>query len=206
MDTATLSFYSVHAAAHAERYERAEMRGLHETLRRIVTEDSCVLEIGGGSGRDSKFLAGLGCSITYTDGCEEMLDQALSIHPELANNARIASFPLSDDDPLLDKWFDLVLCIAVIMHLDEERLLRSASQMSAVVATGGHLLLSHSRGGRIIAENRDDVGRLYVERQTPHVRRVFEETNLTTEQETLNSDGIGRHGISWITHLMRKTT
>jgi 2-polyprenyl-3-methyl-5-hydroxy-6-metoxy-1,4-benzoquinol methylase len=119
MDALTASYYSANATACAARYDTASVASLHELLRSLATPRCRVLEIGGGSGRDAAFLVQLGCDTTYTDGCEEMVAQAVRLHPELEWKARLASFPLADDDPLLKERYDMVLCAAVIMHLDD---------------------------------------------------------------------------------------
>ena len=205
MDTATRTFYTRDAAVCAARYEGADVQALHNILRSLAKRNSRVLEIGGGSGRDAAFLAGLGCCTTYTDGCREMVDQAVRLHPELAQNARVAAFPSSEDDLLLSERFDLVLCVAVIMHLDDTCLDRLASQLSRVIPPGGHLVLSHSSGGRDVTDDRDHTGRLFRERPEEDLRRMFEATGFETERQTADSDGMGRQSICWMTHVLRKT-
>jgi SAM-dependent methyltransferase len=206
MDASTAHFYSTNAAECAACYEGANVPSLHEVLRSLATAAPSVLEIGGGSGRDAAFLVRLGCDTTYTDGCEAMLAQALELHPELAGRARCAAFPLPEDVELLCERYDLVLCAAVIMHLDDSSLERLASQVARLIADGGHLVLSHSRGHRCANGNRDSCGRLFLERTPDIVNRIFEAVGFRPVQLIENPDGLGRDGITWATHVLQKTS
>ena len=206
MDTLTRAYYASTAAVCAARYESASVPSVHDFLRSLATTGSRALEIGGGSGRDAAFLVQLGCDTTYTDGCKEMVAQALERHPELAERARCAAFPLSDDDDLLCERYDLVLCAAVIMHLDEPSLERLVSQVSRLIVDGGSLVLSHSRGHRCEQGNRDSWGRLFVERSPAMVSRIFEMAGFRPVRLIENPDGLGREQITWATHVLRKTS
>jgi chemotaxis methyl-accepting protein methylase len=73
-----------------------------------------------------------------------MVEQATHLHPELAHNARMAALPLNADDSLLEERFDLLLCSAVIMHLDTTSLSLAAAQMVRMTKPGGHLVVTHS--------------------------------------------------------------
>ncbi len=205
MDHLTAEFYATHATDYAVRHDSACVEGLHQLLCALGTNTARVLEIGGGSGRDSTFLIQLGCDTTYSDGCEEMVAQALHLHPELAARAQCAAFPLCDDDALLCDRFDLVLCAAVIMHLDDPSLERLASQVARLMVDGGHLVLSHSRGHRCANGNRDSGGRLFLERTTATVDRIFAAVGFRPLRLIENSDGLGRDGITWATHVLQKT-
>jgi 2-polyprenyl-3-methyl-5-hydroxy-6-metoxy-1,4-benzoquinol methylase len=204
MDTETWTFYADRAFACASQYEQADVRALHDVLRLLAKKHARVLEVGGGSGRDTVFMAELGCDATYTDGCSKMVDQAVRLHPELAKNARIAAFPLSEDDDLLGERFDLVLCIAVIMHLDDACLDHLASQLATVIPFGGHLVLSHSSGRQGLTANRDAIGRLCCERSATAVAQIFEALGFEVKRQTEDSDGMGRRSISWMTQVFQK--
>ena len=204
MDASTETFYAASAAACAATYDDAHVDSLHEIFRSHACSTSRVLEVGGGSGRDAAFMVEQGCDTTYTDGCREMVGQAVRLHPELAKNARMAAFPLSEDDDLLGERFDLVLCIAVIMHLDDTCLEHFASQLAMLTTLGGHLVLSHSSGRQDLTANRDAIGRLFRERSTKAVAQTFEVLGFEVKRQTEDSDGMGRRSISWMTQVFQK--
>ncbi len=199
-----MAYYSSNAVPCANWYDSAKVGILHDLLRSVAKTRASVLEIGGGSGRDAAYLVRLGCETTYTDGCEEMVAKALHLHPELAERARCAPFPLSDDDDLLCERFDLVLCAAVIMHLDDPNLERLASQVARLIVDGGHLVLSHSRGHQCGRDSRDSDGRLFLERTPAIVDEIFDAVGFREVRLIENSDGLGRDGITWTTHVLQK--
>lgn len=205
MDKATRDYYAGDAAVCAAQYEDADVQALHDILGSVAKTHSRVLEIGGGSGRDAAYLSRLSCRVTYTDGCREMVDEAIQLHPELAENARVAAFPLSQDDDLLGESFDLVLCVGVIMHLDDTCLNQLASQLAKVVRPRGHVVLSHSSGRRDVADDRDQTGRLYRERPAADVAQVLEAAGFETKQQIHDSDGMGRHDVCWSTQVLQRT-
>jgi hypothetical protein len=58
----------------------------------------------------------------------------------------------------------------------------------------------------MVVNRRDQTGRLFFERDVADVRLVLESNGLTAVWETITSDGMGREGIQWMTHLFRKAT
>ena len=144
--------------------------------------------------------------MTYTDGCAEMLAEGVRLHPELEEEARVALFPLCDGDLLLAERFHLVVCVAVIMHLNDAALEQLASQLASVCALEGHLVLSHSCGRSGLIGERNGDGTLFRERPAEDVTRVFTNYGFEIGPETQDSDGLGRGDISWTTQVMHKTT
>jgi 2-polyprenyl-3-methyl-5-hydroxy-6-metoxy-1,4-benzoquinol methylase len=205
MDAATQSYYAANAGAYSATVDTADVESLHSILKSLASTNSRVLEIGGGSGRDAVFMSKLGCDVTYTDGCREIVDEAIRLHPELAENARVAAFPLSDDDEFLRESFDLVVCIAVIMHLDDADLGQLASQLASLTRARGRLVVSHSSGRRGLTAGRDAIGRLFHERPTEDVARALEIVGFEVERQIDDSDSMGRHSLCWTTHVFKKT-
>ena len=204
MDLLTAEYYRDNTEECIRRYESSQMAGLHDILRRITRRGCTVIDIGTGSGRDAAFLASLGCQVTCTDGCEEMLTAALRHHPMLKQGARVAGFPLQTHDPLLSASFDVVLCLAVIMHLNDPDLYATASQIARLTAPSGCAVISHSIGRLGLVDSRDSDGRLFRERTNGEVVEVFTSFGFTSELRTVEADGLDRSELQWITHVLRK--
>jgi 2-polyprenyl-3-methyl-5-hydroxy-6-metoxy-1,4-benzoquinol methylase len=204
MDSQTTEYYRTNALASVRRYESADMTAIHALLRSLARPGCRVLEIGGGSGRDSAFMASLGCRVTYTDGCEDMVLAASEQHASLQEMSRVAAFPLAPGDPLLDDRFDVVLCLAVIMHLNDADLAATASQIAQFMSPSGCLVLSHSTGRPGLVQFRDQGGRLFHERPDAAVTEVFIPLGFLPESETVADDGLHRAEIQWVTQVLRK--
>ena len=206
MDSQTTEYYRTNALACVRRYESADMTALHALLRRLVRPGDCVLEMGGGSGRDSAFMASLGCRVTYTDGCEDMVLAASERHASLREMSRVAAFPLQPGDRLLGDRFDVVLCLAVIMHLDDTDFSATASQIAQFTSPSGCLVLSHSTGRPGLVQSRDNNGRLFRERSVAGVTEVFISLGFLPEAETIEDDSLHRAELRWVTQVLRKKT
>jgi protein-L-isoaspartate O-methyltransferase len=76
MHDQTLKHYDQHEEAFTAQYQAAEPEALHKILMRWLPSSGAVLEVGGGSGRDAVFMAGLGLDVVATDGSAGMVDQA----------------------------------------------------------------------------------------------------------------------------------
>ncbi len=206
MNRKTHEYYVSHALDCTDRYETADMTPVHRLLEKYVHSGDRILEIGGGSGRDAAFLTRLGCQVTFTDGTPGMFQEAIRRHPELAPNARVAIFPLPDDDPLLNQRFDLILCMAVIMHLDDESLEKNISQMAHLTRIHGRVLVSHSTGRSGLIDYRDPEQRLFCERTPERVREMFHGFGYDEECCDQNRDGLNRTNVIWTTHIMQYRT
>ena len=204
MDPRTTEYYQRNALACNRRYESADMTTIHALLRRLARPGCSVLEIGGGSGRDSAFMASLGCRVTYTDGCENMVLTASERHASLRERSRVVVFPLQPGDPLLSDRFDVVLCLAVIMHLNDADLASTASQIAQITSPSGCLVLSHSTGRPGLVQSRDQGGRLFHERPAAEVTEVFIPLGFLPEAETVEDDGLHRAELRWVTQVLRK--
>ncbi len=204
VDTLTAKFYARNARSRAMAYEQAEQSDIHALIQSLVDPDAAILDIGAGSGRDAAMLAAAGCRVTITDGCPEMLAEALRLHPELADSARLAVFPLNPEDPLLCLRFDLVLCSGLIMHLTDGELALLAGQMVRMINPGGTLLLSHSNGREKFEGARDEYGRLMIERNGDEIIHLMTSNGFTQKNQLRTADGMGRSGLYWITHVFCK--
>lgn len=204
MDSKTLDFYESNAATCAQRYEKADVRVIHQLLQRSIQQGCRVLEIGGGTGRDAAFLAASGCRVTFTDASPAMVAEAIRLHPELAIDARVACFPLTADSPLLEERFDLVLAMALIMHFDETDLDRFIAQLTDLLVPEGIAIISHSSGRSGLRDHRDSQQRLFHERTDEQLTALCRAHGLLTDHIDTNRDGLARTDILWSTHILRK--
>jgi 2-polyprenyl-3-methyl-5-hydroxy-6-metoxy-1,4-benzoquinol methylase len=204
MDLQTAEFYRNNAQECLDRYEAATMGALYAMLRGLVHPGCRVLEVGGGSGRDAAFLASVGCDVTYTDGCEEMVRGALERHPVLKEHSRLAAFPLMPNDLLLSERFDVVLCIAVLMHLQDAELRATVAQIAQMTVPYGCVVTSHPTGRTGLVAYRDPTGRLFRERADADVMDSFFSAGFALEARNVEKDSLGRTDLGWITHVLRK--
>lgn len=204
MDANTVKSYDAHAEELTDKYESAELAEMHQLLLRYLPKNGELLEIGCGSGRDAAFLLGESYRITPVDPSESMLRQAATRHPELVSLLMPKSFPLSQDDALMIRHFDGILCLAVLMHIPNHDLFEFARQNALLLKSGGILILSFSTGRQVTGDDRDSSGRLYIERPAEQIQLLFDRLGFRLLTRQTQDDVLGRN-IKWHYLVMQKT-
>lgn len=122
---------------------RIEFEMTRRVLDEYIDDYSKVLDVGGGPGRYSIYLAQKGHTVTLFDLSEKLVEQA----EENAKNAGvfiekfIKGNVLELDRVLTDKYYDAVLCMGPLYHLLEEDERRMAiEQCQSRLKPGGVLI------------------------------------------------------------------
>ena len=201
MDIKTVAFYDRHASEMSALYDGADMSRLYENVVDILPRGAAILDIGCGSGRDARALQRLGYDVTACDASERMLEIAKgkldSINP---NNPKIEyltkAFPLANDDPFLSRRYDLVLSIAVLMHIPPSEIETFFNQFSMLVKKDGYALLSW-------CERHPEDERMYCHVKSEDVLKLCKEAGFSALKSNTAFDSLGR-AICWQTILMKK--
>ena len=204
MDPSTISHYDRNASRIASEYESTDMTIVHEILLRHLTRKGKVLEIGGGSGRDTAFLLEKGFDVDFTDASNEMIKTAIVKHPELAGSAVCTSFPLPSGSELLSRQFGSIFSVATFMHIPDQQLFECASQIRDLLVPGGALLISSSVGRGDLVDNRDEDARLIIERPPEELQLLFERLGFRFVMKYITEDSFKRN-LQWYTLVMERS-
>lgn len=201
MDDKTIRFYDDNATEIAARYEEVES-SIVATVSRLRSHGS-VLDVGCGSGRDMSQLASLGFDVYGIDASKKLIDEAIERHPELEGNILHGALPSTL--PFDDQTFDLVICSAVLMHLEPETLSSAIESLAVKVSTGGYLLLSVSseREG-LDSSRRDENDRIFFDHDERTLLDLMEDRGLSPVGYNTSPDPMGRDDIVWTTHVSQK--
>ena len=204
MDQSTINFYRDNAQQVAQRYESV-VSDLSKHFSEAFNTGLKVLDIGCGSGRDLAVLHKLGYDCYGVDPTPQFVELTQEIHPELKDC--IIQGALPDLTVPFDGEFDGVLCSAVLMHIEVEQLPAAAQAIKACLKVGGRLLFSvPSKRLDVVAENRDQNGRLFIPNQADCLKSIFEELDFKTISTWNNSDSMGRDVVAWESVLMELET
>ncbi|MBT3690158.1 class I SAM-dependent methyltransferase [bacterium] len=108
-----------------------------------IRDNQKILDLGCGNGRLYKYLKEQDLNIEYygIDISNELLKIVEERYPEVKSNLTEGSITKL---PYEDNTFDLVVCIAVFLHLPSKAMrLQALSEVQRVLKPGGHLLMKN---------------------------------------------------------------
>ena len=198
MDEGTISIYNKNASKYCAQWEKADSF-VSSLLPHLFSEAGNVLEIGFGSGRDLSFLKEkLSLDVYGVEAAETLLRNARELHPELRDRLYHGSLPEGIPELPVNK-FGGILMSAVLMHLPDEELFRSALRIRELLKLNGKLVLSVPVERPDITDGRDIDGRLMLIRPVSRIRLLFERLGFEQSGTWESNDTLGRPGIRWAT-------
>jgi 2-polyprenyl-3-methyl-5-hydroxy-6-metoxy-1,4-benzoquinol methylase len=196
VDAKTRDAYNAQASAFAAEYESQAPRRLHDLAMKFFRPGGLCLDVGCGSGRDLAWLASAGFNTLGIDASENLLKQAKALHPGL--EFRAGSLP--ELETLQNSSVENVLCSGVLMHLPDDDILSSCSNLLRVLKESGTLILSF-RASRNPNQAREDDGRLYTPLEPGRLIQLFETlgAKIMHREESLD-----HRGLQWQVLVLRK--
>ena len=121
-------------AGVADAYERSRPGYPAEAVRWLAGERACdALDLGAGTGKLTRSLAGLGHRVTAVEPLAEMLEQLRAAVPGVE-----VALGSAEVIPLPDESIDVVTCAQAFHWFDHDRAL---PEIARVLRPGGHLAL-----------------------------------------------------------------
>lgn len=187
--------YRTRANEFFKRYEAIDAPDLRALLTRWIGSGSRVLELGCGSGRDARFMAELGASVTACDGSEPLLTLARTCTPESAGidwiQAVMPPGPAAADT-LAASPFDAVYTCGLLQHLTDHELYetaafidRAAGENSAVIAV-------------VPLDHKGDADRFVQARETLDYVALFERMGFRKVCESESVSGSPGYECRWV--------
>ncbi len=203
MTDRTINYYEQNAAELSRRYETTALDTFHRLLQQTCQPGARLLEIGCGSGRDAARAVAAGFKVTALDGAENLLREAARLHPELSDSLHHlllpAKFPFSDES------FDGFFSVACLMHFRDDEIRKIISEAARVTVAGGSGLVSVPAGrSDIDAGGLDQHGRVFNVMPADDWISLFHQHGFSAEPGPIETDSLGRPGISWITFILKK--
>ena len=111
----TLKYYSKKAEEFANDTQDVKFTELQEEFLKHLNPDAKILDLGCGSGRDSKYFIDKGYSVVALDGCKELCE--IATH-HIGQNVIHSTF----EDFETEETFDGIWACASLLHLPIEKL------------------------------------------------------------------------------------
>jgi SAM-dependent methyltransferase len=188
----TLEYYEKNFDRLVDRYEKANLDFIHKIILDNTKKDDFILELGFGSGRELNFLFKNGYKNLYgIDGSEKFVEFVRQRFK--SDNFKISILPEIN----IDKKFDFIYSIAVIMHLPISSYEKLVKNISDRLKVGGKVFISFSLG------KRDDKERDFYEVDDGLLESIFKKYNIYKQNEIITTDSLNRN-IKWKNILYKK--
>ncbi len=165
-----------------------------------------VLDVGCGEGRDARWLASIGHTVTAIDPSDKMLTAARnnakkSLSPEERVRLRFVQSDIAEAVRKFDRRsFDLITCHGVIMYQEDDE--RFVSQLAELMVPDGLISVlaknSEALAYRSAAEGRYDEARKLLHQRSASVGRLKVNTRAHNVEELMSLlAGVGISTVDW---------
>ena len=147
----TLDFYEQNAQSFIDGTVNVDMSAFYSRFLEHLPSGAAILDLGCGSGRDSRFFSGMGYRVAAIDGSPELCRRA-----EELTGLPIRCLLFENLD--YDREFDGVWASAALLHVEKEKMGAVLDRVAAALKPGGILYASYKYGS---AQRKDDNGRFF---------------------------------------------
>jgi SAM-dependent methyltransferase len=204
----TIAYYDEHAEEYAASAATADLSALYGRFVSCIPKGGSILDLGCGSGRDTKQFLAMGYQVTAMDGSAEMCRIASDCTGIPVVCRRFEE--LTEDDA-----YDGIWACASLLHIPEEQLPEILDRICRALKDDGILYASFKKG----RGESTDGGRFYQYYDEEELRRLFcrsgsgngrgsfcgSRSGLWCEPEILRTaDSTGRSNVKWINVFVRK--
>lgn len=188
----TLDFYDNNAKELISRYDNADLKQLHNIFQKYIKSDNDVLDLGFGSGRDMKFLNSITPNVYGVDACDTFVDNM--VNNGFKDKATKSILPEINIDKLKTNKFDVVVSIAVIMHLNLIEIDELIKNIKQILKNQGIVIISYS----LERSSSDD--RHFEPLTKSIITDVLKKYSFVEIESFENTDVLNRN-IKWLTQI-----
>ena len=191
----TINYYNLNAKNFIENTQNADMHIPQNRFHRLLAEHACILDFGGGSGRDTKFFLQKGYDVTATDGSAELCKLVSAF-----SGIDVKEMLFQDLDAI--SMYNGIWACSSILHLPKIEQFPVFQKMCNALKENGVIYTSFKygnfegeRNGRYFTDFREDTFQEFIK----------EIPELTVEEQQITSDvRPGRGEEKWLNLILRK--
>ncbi len=191
LNNKTENFYEKNYEKLIDDYDKANVRKLHLLFEEKIQKDDRVLDIGFGSRRDLRYIKTLGAKCYGVESCRGFLKNLKENENFEVFYGKIPNLKLP-----IDLKFDVIILIAVIMHLKLDNIEKSIKNIKKYLKKNGKIIISYSIGKR---ENDE---RFFEDLDEKSIDIIFRKNDFVKLESFKNNDGMQRK-IEWITTIYK---
>ena len=146
----TVDYYEKNAAAFIESTIDADVSELYRPFEELLTPGCRILDLGCGSGRDSKYFAGKGYDVVALDPSSAMCTQTKTF-------AHVPVYAMKAEEIQFTNVFDGIWACASLLHVPRNEQENTLKKIAVALKDNGILYASWKYGD----QNREVDGRLF---------------------------------------------
>ena len=192
----TLEYYNKNAKEFVEGTLNADMSVLYTMFRKYVPSGSVILDMGCGSGRDTKYFTGQGYTVVAMDGSEELCKLA-----ENYTGQEVLCMAFNELDAV--EQFDGIWACSSILHVPKDDLPDILHRIQRALKLGGYLYASFKYGA--FSGNRN--GRYFTDLTEDQFTHILDAVGGFEVIESFVSKDVraGRADEKWLNLFLKRT-
>jgi len=148
MENHTLEYYDKNAIAFFAETVNIDMSSLYKRVEAYLKPNAHILDLGCGSGRDSRYFLNRGYHVTAVDGSEQLCQLASEVIGQEVLHLRFRDLNFYEE-------FDAVWACASLLHVEKGQMTAVLQRIFKSIKPGGILYASYKYGDtQRIKENR----------------------------------------------------
>lgn len=163
-DRDSIEYYEKNADAFVASTINADVTTLYKQFEGYLQDGCRILDLGCGSGRDSRYFSNKGYCVVAADPSPAMCQKTQEI-------ADVPVYTLKAEDILFDNEFDAVWACASLLHVSRENQLSSMRAISKALCEGGIVYCSWKYGN----SDREDSGRYFTDMDESALIEIIEQ-------------------------------
>ena len=191
----TLQYYDRQAKEFQESVSSADMSEACDRFLKYFDRPVHILDLGCGTGRDSKYFINQGHSVVPADGSEEMCKIASKVTGAQARRLKFDELDYTEE-------FDGVWACASLLHVEREKLPEIISKINKALKIGGIFYMSFKYGKN--SEERN--GRYFTDMTEADVPFLCKEENGFKVLECYITEDVRpkRNNEKWLNIIAKK--
>lgn len=193
--TQTLAYYNEHAEQFIAGTVDANMTALYDFFLKHIPLGGKILDLGCGSGRDTKAFMERGYSVVAVDGSAACCEAASTY---IGQEVRCCTFDQID----YQNKFDGIWACASLLHLPKRELVSVFEKLATALKVGGTLYCSFKYGGFEGERN----GRYFTDLTEDSLKEILENIPALNIKDVMITKDVreGRDGEQWLNIVLNQ--
>lgn len=192
----TLDFYNNNSKTYIETTLTIDMSKLYKEFLNNIPKGGTILDLGCGSGRDSKAFIDKGYKITAVDGSKELAQSASKL---IGQDVLVSKF---EDLSLIDKFHGIWAC-ASLLHVNKKDILNVIKNVSSNLNDNGIFYMSFKYGEDEYIDEKGRYFNCYTEETFNELINKVEGLKIMKVYKTIDIVP-GRGDITWLNAICVK--